>query len=135
MSSESEREALALVVARATREARNVDILRVADEILASGFRRSEVPQPSAIIDDGTDDAWQAIADALGNLGYDLNSHEETAAWVQQYLFTSEPQGEPSDAQVAEIEQRVYDQHRGQIAGMAKALVRAGWDAAVGSQR
>lgn len=42
-----------------------------------------------------------------------------------------EPQGEPSDAQVAEIEQRVYDQHRGQIAGMAKALVRAGWDAAV----
>lgn len=38
---------------------------------------------------------------------------------------------EPSDARVAEIEQRVYDQNRGQIAGMAKALVRAGWDAAL----
>lgn len=37
---------------------------------------------------------------------------------------------EPTDAQVAEIEQRVYDQHRGQYAGIAKALVRAGWDAA-----
>lgn len=65
---------------------------------------RANAPEPSAIINEGTDDAWQAIADALGNLGYALNSHEETAAWVQQYLFTPEPQGEPSDAQDFKID-------------------------------
>lgn len=38
---------------------------------------------------------------------------------------------EPSDALLSEIEQRVYDEYKNQIAGMAKALIRAGWDAAV----
>ena len=40
-------------------------------------------------------------------------------------------QGEPTDAQLSEIEQRVYDEHRGMVAGFAKALIRAGWAAAV----
>lgn len=40
-------------------------------------------------------------------------------------------QGEPTDAQLSEIEQRVYDEHRGMVAGFAKVLIRAGWAAAV----
>lgn len=66
----------------------------LAEQILA-GFRRSE-----AVIDDETDAVWQAIADALGGFGQVLNSHDETAEWVQRYLFRrpAEPQGEPSDA-------------------------------------
>lgn len=51
-------------------------------------------PTSEPIMNEHTDAAWQAVADALGNLGYDLNSHEDTAAWVQQYLF--EPQCEQS---------------------------------------
>ncbi|MFJ4997133.1 hypothetical protein ACIP5T_03210 [Microbacterium sp. NPDC088619] len=92
-----------------------------ADAILAAGFRRSEVPEPSG--------PWDSATACFG--------HCDTEGWYSECVSkradaeVAEPQGEPSDAQVAEIEQRVYDKHRGQIAGMAKALVRAGWDAAL----
>lgn len=42
-------------------------------------------------------------------------------------------QREPSDAMLTEIGQRVYDECGGQIVGMAKALIRAGWEAALRS--
>ena len=83
----------------------------------ADRLRRSEVPEP--LFPD------QSIAEAV-EIMREAETHRTTRP---------EQQGEPSAAQVAEIEQRVYDQHRGQIAGMAKALVRAGWDAAVEGQR
>lgn len=63
----------------------------------------NQVPEPSAeaVIDEETDAIWQAIADALGGFGQVLNSHDETAEWVQRYLFRrTTAQGEPSDAQV-----------------------------------
>jgi len=60
-------------------------------------FEQASTPTDEPVIDDGTDDAWQAIADALGNIGYALNSHEQTAEWVQQYLFCRTVQGEPAD--------------------------------------
>lgn len=65
-------------------------------------------------VDGLPDDEDRAIADVVLEAG-----------------FRRTVQGEPSDAQLAEMEQRVYDEHRPHIAGMAKALVRAGWDAAL----
>ena len=118
---------------------------RASIRFLAAGFRRSEVPEPSAE-QRGTPrphkdgEAWCTSKSPLypGSHGYDrcwgAQGHPEPLH-VSASRRWSDPEGEPSDAQVAEIEQRVYDQHRGQIAGMAKALVRAGWDAAVEGQR
>lgn len=42
------------------------------------------------LINKDTDSAWQAIADALGRLGFVFQSHEEVAAWVSHYLFASD---------------------------------------------
>lgn len=103
-------------------------------------LRRPEAPAP--VFPD------QSIAEAV-EIMREAETHRTTRPEPQGEPPTSEnaytgiplsevirsEQGEPSDAQVAEIEQRVYDQNRGQVAGMAKALVRAGWDAAVGGQR
>lgn len=49
------------------------------------------------VITEETDSAWQAIADALGGVGVELNSHADTAQWVREYLF-SNADAEPSES-------------------------------------
>lgn len=114
------------------------------DAAVGGGFRRLEVPEPS--VEDQAaylrgDEAHFSKLKTPEPQGEPSDPNEHTPAcdaWADMNgsgCTCHVEQGEPSDAQVAEIEQRVYDQNRGQVAGMAKALVRAGWDAAVGGQR
>lgn len=52
---------------------------------------------------------------------------------VQAAGFCLPVQGQPSDAMLTEIGRRVYDECSGQVVGVAKALIRAGWEAALRS--
>lgn len=83
-----------------------------------------------------TDDEREALARITSETGdpQDTTLADEILA---AGFRRSEPQGEPSDApmpsdeELTEIESRVYDQYRDKIAGMAAALIREGWVAAL----
>lgn len=125
---DDEREAARRLLNDVNPKHRQPPLSMLADDIriVASAvLRHTEVPEPSG------------ARPHEPNTTHDPLTGEHTCDHCGSDLTTvrAEQQGEPSDAQVAEIEQRVYDQNRGQVAGMAKALVRAGWDAAVGGQR
>lgn len=53
--------------------------------------------------------------------------------WTTAPVLVPEPQGEPSDALFREIEERVYAEYQG-IAGLAVALVRAGYEAGLNAR-
>lgn len=99
---DGEREALASVIDNATMFPSD-DIERSVDAILAAGFRRTEVPEPSTEDWDNRDDEVNGETRGFLSCGRcswsmsrglfaDLHEHERT--------HESEPQGEPSDAQV-----------------------------------
>lgn len=96
---------------------------RIADRLdrLAAGLPRSVSPEPSE----------HAMIWPDGPAPCNCEATADHAPDRTRISSTPEPQAEPSDATLAAIERRVYDEHRGQAAGMAKALVRAGWDAAL----
>lgn len=83
-----------------------------------------------------TDGEREALDDAFDEMhqitegGCDTRG-EDVADMVIALGFRRTVQGEPTDAQLSEIERRVYDEHRGEVAGFAKALIRAGWAAAL----
>lgn len=85
-----------------------------ADAILAAGFRRTVQGEP-------TQEERDAGLSEAHSESYRLGWRAGRAS----------VQGEPTDAQLSEIERRVYDEHRGEVAGFAKALIRAGWAAAL----
>lgn len=138
---DDEREALARVVGMILGESDDMQAMSddafdniqdsIVAAVLADGFHRSEVPEPSAVL------AERERAALHAEEGYRLGEHcDDIAKRIRSgepatIAARPGPQGEPSDAQVADIEQRVYDENKNQIAGMAKALVRAGWDAAL----
>lgn len=83
-------------------------------ELLTAGFRRTVQGEP-------TQEERDAGLSEAHSESYRLGWRAGRAS----------VQGEPTDAQLSEIERRVYDEHRGEVAGFAKALIRAGWAAAL----
>jgi hypothetical protein len=105
-----EREALANLIPLGFREHDGVrNVFDAADRILAAGFRRSVVPEPSGgddraeITDEGL---WDFAGDLLDAWNIeDLNSPSLAEDFRDRFVarfhpaYRAEPQGEPSDAQ------------------------------------
>lgn len=75
------------------------DLLETDDEIDAAGAIRARLTQDLSveqriyrpfedpILDGQSAAVWEAIAQGLGALGYELNSPEETRSWIEDYLL------------------------------------------------
>lgn len=138
--SDDEREAVAEIVERAwgtwwyddRTDAGDLGPV-VADALLTAGFRRPVSPEPSVdeVLVEGS---WFKREDLPTILGNFMRTADERGREIKELLMTMtelKPASVPSAEALAEIEKRVYEEHRGQIAGMAQDLVRAGWDAAL----
>jgi hypothetical protein len=98
--------------------------------ILAAGFRRTEVPR----VIERHDLVMPIYEDEVPEPSAEHQEHADARrAETMALLSHSEPQGEPSDALVREIEERVYAEYQG-IAGLAVALVRAGYEAGLNAR-